>query len=391
MKRTLLTFLIIVTTLAIGTYYTYVTDKGFNKYVSSLLHPRDTIFQTPQPSDQKATRKETKIRDSTPKKIKQDKFYRLDEFARRTPKQYEKDVQTLALYLVTPAVSDIEKVRVLFTWVATHVYYDVDAFNSGNLPDYPAERVLLTKKAVCDGYSNLLKELCDAAGLESEKIIGYAKGYGYKIGEKFSETDHAWNAVKIDNQWKLFDATWASGESANRNGKLSMTLKFDSYWFDVSPKEFIFTHLPEEPKWQLVENTMSIEKFEELPFLNDNFFKLRFDSDKIFDEAISGRVKDFVETPSSQFPVKAIQIPYTQDLQHDVSINFIIESYYAEDITLIDGNTWHSFKKQNNSFSLTHTPISNQIEISQKINWYDANYWTILKYKVVDNDYVGTH
>jgi len=96
----------------------------------------------------------------------------------KLPNSLKKDIETLANYLITPAQSETEKVRLLFTWVATHIRYDDKAFNSGHLHDYPAEKVLTTKLAVCEGYSNIFQELCVAAGLESEKISGYAKGYG---------------------------------------------------------------------------------------------------------------------------------------------------------------------------------------------------------------------
>jgi hypothetical protein len=389
MKKLFLTILLILIALSIGAYYTYLTDKGFNNYVSSLLNhdvDSDSIPSIQEKPEQKTT---TQYKKRVLKKIKPDKYHKLDSFARKAPKEYEKDVETLARYLITPAKSEIERVRVLFTWVATHINYDDVAFNSGNIRASPAENVLLTKKAVCDGYSNLLKELCVAAGLESEKIIGYAKGYGYEVGEKFKETNHAWNAIKIENEWKLFDATWANGYGTNKNGKLVSTNKFDPYWFDINPKESIFNHLPEDPKWQFLTDTVTLEKFEVMPYANGEFFKMGFDSDKVFRDAVSGDVKKLATAFALKFPVSALQLPYTLNLVKNEPVQFIIKSDYADMIMLSDGGDRNYFHKKDNVFTITHTPRSNSVIIYQSVN--DLNSFSgIVEYKVTRHENIGT-
>src|ERR1700752_3032669 len=145
--------------------------------------------------------KEIKIPDSTV-------FDKLDEYARKAPKQYEENTKLLAEYLIIPAKSDLEKARVIYSWMATHIKYDASAFNSNKLGDQSSLSVMKKKKGVCEGYSNLMKELCGYAGLECEKVVGYSKGYGYEVGDKIKQTDHAWNVIKIEGKWKLVDATW---------------------------------------------------------------------------------------------------------------------------------------------------------------------------------------
>ena len=272
MRVTLAAVFVILIALSIGTYYTYRTDKTFESFVNSFLQkpsdaPVDTVKTSNLPSQQVKPDKKSYRPKRIKQKIERDKYYKLDSFARNVPKEYEKDIETLVNYLITPAKSEMEKARVLFTWVATHVHYDDDAFNSGNITASTAEKVLLTKKAVCDGYSTLLYELCVEAGLEAEKVSGFAKGYGYTKDEEFKEPDHAWNIIKIENQWKLFDSTWASGYGMNVNGKMVSVDEFDPYWFDLNPKEFIYTHFPEDPKWQLLQDTLTMEKFKALPYI----------------------------------------------------------------------------------------------------------------------------
>jgi len=58
------------------------------------------------------------------------------------------------------------------------------------------------------------------------------------------------------------------------------------------------------------------------------------------------------------------------------------KSDYADEIALIDGDSWNYFIKDNNTFTISHKPINNPLEICVKINWFDKNFSTIAEYKV---------
>lgn len=371
--------------MAVGSYYTYLTDQGFKSYVDSLLdikvHDKDsTQFSVPhvEPKRFKDSRKRIS------KTLKPDKFSKLDQYARQAPKQYESNIEVLAKYLVSGVSTDIEKARVLFTWVATHIKYDADAFSAGIYPSQSGESILLTRKAVCAGYSDLLKKLCTAVGLESEDVSGYCKGYSYHISKKINDIDHAWTIIKIDNRWRLFDATWASGYVIKKNNKLISVQKFNPYWFDVNPREFIFTHLPEESKWQLIQDTISLEQFAALPRLDETFFNLGFDVEKCFSEALNSKETKFVHTYASDFPFTAIDLPYRQSLKRNDTIKFVIQSDYADAMVLFDDSSFNMFKQDGSTFTLTHIPKGRHINICVRINWYEDSFSTIAKYDVVN-------
>ena len=148
--------------------------------------------------------------------------------------------------------NEMEKVRTIFTWAAHKIRYDDHSYNANTIKAMSAEEVISKKRAVCDGYSTLFQALCEEAGFECRKIYGYSKGYGYSPGDQMTEADHAWNAIHVEEKWYLMDVTWASGYGVTKNGKLTSVSEFDDYWFDVNPKEFIFTHMPEESKWQFI-------------------------------------------------------------------------------------------------------------------------------------------
>jgi len=63
---------------------------------------------------------------------------------------------------------------------------------------------LLSKKAVCEGYSKALKLLCDSCGLSCIIVTGSAKPHDRQ------EERHAWNIIKIDGSCAHVDVTWDS-------------------------------------------------------------------------------------------------------------------------------------------------------------------------------------
>jgi transglutaminase-like putative cysteine protease len=58
-----------------------------------------------------------------------------------------------------------EKTRIIHDWEALNISYDFSAFFSGQIPPQDAGSVLESRKAVCEGYSNLFKAMCGRAGV----------------------------------------------------------------------------------------------------------------------------------------------------------------------------------------------------------------------------------
>ena len=121
------------------------------------------------------------------------------------------------------------------------------------------EAILRSKKAICQGYSQLFAALCEKAQIPCEIISGYAKKTS---AEKpaLSEQDHAWNAVLIDDQWQLLDLTWASGIA--RQPAAFPLNQPDDYFF-TPPVKFLTTHLPADPLWQLLDCPLTPSQFQE--------------------------------------------------------------------------------------------------------------------------------
>jgi len=193
----------------------------------------------------------------------------IDEHALHAPAEAESSCEDLAEHLAAPARGDEERARAIYRWMAANVDYDVDGTATARRDRTP-EEVLAERKGVCSEYSALFSRLCALSGLEAVVIRGSGKGYGYTVGSEVSDrSNHAWNGVKIDGDWRLVDSTWGAGYLDPQEG---FVRRFEEFYFFTPPEELVWTHLPEDPKWQLLANPVSKEEFEGLVYVKPAFF-----------------------------------------------------------------------------------------------------------------------
>lgn len=167
---------------------------------------------------------------------------------------------------------DDEKARAIFTWIATNIKYDYAAYGVNERPvaytfktqeekiakekamkQEMAQKTLKSKKGVCQGYSTLFLVVADKLGLESVIIPGTSKSHPTQIGKGPGASDHAWNAVKIGNEWKLLDATFGAGTVTG--AKPEFVFKFNDKYFFADPDVFFLNHFPDDKKWLLTDKT----------------------------------------------------------------------------------------------------------------------------------------
>jgi hypothetical protein len=199
---------------------------------------------------------------------------KLDSVVAAVPSAVATNVDTLTEFLVKDASSDLERAYVIYRWITANIDYDVQAFLTNNLRGIgSASAVLKNRKAVCDGYAELFLRMSMSAGLRAEKLVGFAKGYGYSIGESMKRPNHAWNAVQIDGRWYLLDSTWDAG-SVDRESQGFKRNKAEYNFFLTNPSHFIYTHLPESSRWQLLENPWSADEFYAAVGATDKAFRM---------------------------------------------------------------------------------------------------------------------
>jgi hypothetical protein len=126
--------------------------------------------------------------------------------------------------------------------------------------------MLKRKKGVCQDYAHLFNRMCRIAGIESEFVTGFGRFSPDNIGRQHRIGNHAWNAVKIDGDWKLIDLTWTDGMD---DKKKDIGIGF---WL-TDPALFILSHFPDEEKWQLLNEPLTKKEFSNLPYMHDAYIK----------------------------------------------------------------------------------------------------------------------
>jgi hypothetical protein len=206
-------------------------------------------------------------------------FQKVDQTVSSYPRSFSK-IEKLAELIKKDFTSDVDKARAIYTWIARNIQYDVNEYFAGSktisftyssqeekemkekqMEKNMAEQTLKKKKAVCQGYAGLYKLLCDYTGLECVVISGYSKVFDKDIGRIPTQSDHAWNAVKINNKWELLDVTWGAGNVDY--GKKVFLPEFTDFYFMTPPDKFFLKHYPEDKKWLFVDKT--IREFADLP------------------------------------------------------------------------------------------------------------------------------
>lgn len=196
----------------------------------------------------------------------------IDKHVKNTPSEAEQSINELSEYLTKPFESDRDKAFAIYRWLCFNVSYDVEGFFGRRIKaSCEAGDVLVNKTSVCAGYANLYEALAKAAGLEINLISGYAKGYGYKAGQSVDGANHAWNALKIENQWYLSDATWGAGVLGN---DLLFQRDPNTYRFLMQPDYAIYDYFPEDEKWQLLDKPVPRETFEKAAVVSGPLYEM---------------------------------------------------------------------------------------------------------------------
>ena len=104
-----------------------------------------------------------------------------------------------------PGMSDEDIILALHDALMKKVEYDDDNYNNNTVPtiDHRAYSAIVGDVSVCQGYTLAYMHLLDRMGIETKFIPS-------------TELNHAWNAVKLDNEWYHIDLTW--DDEADKNG-----------------------------------------------------------------------------------------------------------------------------------------------------------------------------
>ncbi len=216
-------------------------------------------------------------------------YQRVDDIINTYPDSFS-SLNKFAEKISADFTDDIDKTRAIFTWMALHIKYDLKLYNSikeNNTVAFSytseedkllklqkfrydlANKTLKTKKGVCENYTALFQTLCELMNIKCMAITGSSKTHPEDIGKLPKASDHVWNAVKIENSWRLVDVTWAAGHVNNQTGKFVPVFN-DSYFF-TNPEVFFLNHFPDDKRMTMLPK--SEEDFAKLPLYYPEYLK----------------------------------------------------------------------------------------------------------------------
>lgn len=188
-----------------------------------------------------------------------------------------------------------QKAHAIYRYLCNNISYDTD------YKIYYADECWEKKKGVCNAYSELFYLMAKSIGLEAELVVGM-------------KVNHAWNSVKVDGKWILLDATWGAGYVS---GKDFTRRKRHDVWWNVDPYWMLFTHYPDDAKWQLTDVTYSEQDFDKLPRIHP-LRHYGLNGEKVFKGFLAGKLKElpiFYDDDDNGTPFRVKSIPMNRNLK----------------------------------------------------------------------------
>ncbi|WP_075344153.1 transglutaminase domain-containing protein [Tenacibaculum agarivorans] len=196
---------------------------------------------------------------------------------------------------------DVEKLKAMYTWFTLHITYEYTTQSTLSTPESIiyfseedlarkvkkrnrelVEKTIQRKRGICENIALSIQEMCELFGFEHELIEGHVKDDTEDIGVIPKFKNHVWNAVKIQNEWIVLDATFG----IDYDQKLFRPTCNYTY-FDISTEKLRLSHYPNSQKWRDIMEIPSIIDFSKKPM----FWNVFLNSDAKLVSPIQGELK----------------------------------------------------------------------------------------------------
>lgn len=210
------------------------------------------------------------------------------------PAKIDMSFKKLLNYLVQPFRTDMQKLRALFMWlcvqpVTTARYKSLEGYFPEDLAKTPRGFMKLIKEGKAS-YASLFAVLCRRSGIKCVIIKGVCKSAGYEVGtsDTLKNLRTKWNAVWVNDSWRLIHPLWAcqtvvgrselndwtANDDEEENTEGWTVQKINEFFFLTDPHDFLYFCFPDDPKWQLLILPYDLRKFVRVPFLQEAYFRL---------------------------------------------------------------------------------------------------------------------
>jgi hypothetical protein len=186
-------------------------------------------------------------------------FTAIDLYAQRVPQHIaNQSLAKLTAYLVKPAANDVEKARAVARWITSNIAYDFEALSNERVrPSDNPDSVFVTRRALESGFAALFVRMMHIAGVEAATITGVKKGFNFTPGDASTLKRHVWNAFRAEGKWRLVDLPVYKEVETEHSYKLAYA---DSF-FCIPPEQMIYTHFPDDKRWQILDKAVVKEEF----------------------------------------------------------------------------------------------------------------------------------
>ena len=205
--------------------------------------------------------------------------------------------------------SDYQKIKYVYEYLINTVDYDENSDSNQNI-----QSALLGRASVCAGYSRAFQYILHRMGMFCTYVTGKTSGNG----------DHAWNIVRIGDEYYNVDVTWGDPVFAGASeGEVLRQLNYN--YLCCTDEELLSTHVPLSEV--------------DLPVCSDgsyNYYRLNgmyyesFDADAIYqalmDSVYNGRNTVIMKFASDDDYLKARQSLFSEGLVNDAA-QYLMSQY----------------------------------------------------------------
>jgi peptidoglycan hydrolase-like protein with peptidoglycan-binding domain len=264
-------------------------------------------------------------------------------------------IEQLHNQIIEPRYNEEQKVYAIAKFITNTIAYGKRARKPLN--------TINSREGVCQDYAELFIALCELSSIENNYVTGDGKTSTEDIG--FYSSNHAWNIVKVNEQYQIYDLTWAAGGYDNETNTFEK--KFNPQYFNADPLSFISNHFPDNSKWQLLDIPISKNDYINSPTFSPEFknlslkngivrsdnLEITFESDSDFDSCtlFKWKLNEFGSVSGVDIPLSKQSKTYKLKLVEDTP------GSYKYQITF-----WPSKKEEtqttNNNGSISFTSSS---------------------------------
>lgn len=153
--------------------------------------------------------------------------YDMDKEEAQKNQELVEEAVTQCLAGIPENADSYETVKYLYEYIVLNTTYNKEAENDQNLCS-----VLINKESVCAGYAKAFQFLLQRCGMESAIVLGHS----------FNEA-HAWNLVKLDDEYYYFDVTWGDPQFGSASQAKSWYVDYG--FFGLTTEDLLKNHVIE--------------------------------------------------------------------------------------------------------------------------------------------------